>query len=40
MNKFYNEIYKIIVEGKNRLRGVMLNKCIIKNEVLYYKNRL
>ena len=34
------EIREIIINEKNKLRGITLNKCVIINDILYYKDRL
>ena len=39
-NKKYNEIRETIINNKNKLRDITLNKCVITNEILYYKDRL
>ena len=36
----YNDICEIIINNKNKLRDIIFNKCVITNEILYYKNRL
>ena len=36
----YNEIYEIIIDGKKKLKGIIFNKCVIINDIFYYKNRL
>ena len=36
----YNKIYKIIIINKKKLKDITLNKCVIINDILYYKNRL
>ena len=36
----YNEIYKIIINNKKKLKDIIFNKCVITNNILYYKNRL
>ena len=35
-----NEIREAIVNDKKKLRNIIFNKCIIINDILYYKNRL
>ena len=35
-----NDICEAIINGKEKLRGITLNKCVIMNGVLYYKDRL
>ena len=43
MNKVdneYNEICKIIIDNKKKLKDIIFNKCVIINDILYYKNRL
>ena len=36
----YNEIREIIINDKKKLRNIIFNKCVIINDILYYKNRL
>ena len=36
----YNEIRKIIINNKKKLKDIIFNKCVIINDILYYKNRL
>ena len=36
----YNNIREIIINEKNKLRGIIFNKYAITNDNLYYKNRL
>ena len=36
----YNEICEIIINDKKKLKNILFNKCIIINDILYYKNRL
>ena len=36
----YNEIREIIINDKKKLRNITFNKCVITNDILYYKNRL
>ena len=36
----YNEIREIIINDKKKLKDIILNKCVIINDILYYKNRL
>ena len=36
----YNEIREIIINDKKKLKDITLNKCVITNDILYYKNRL
>ena len=36
----YNEIREIIINKKNKLRDITLNKYVITNDILYYKDRL
>ena len=43
MNKIdneYNKIREIIINDKKKLKDIIFNKCVITNEILYYKNRL
>ena len=43
MNKVdekYNNIREIIINDKNKLRDITFNKCVITNEIFYYKDRL
>ena len=43
MNKIdneYNEICEIIINGKKKLKDIIFNKCVIINDIFYYKNRL
>ena len=35
-----NEIREIIINNKEKLRDITFNKCVIINDILYYKNRL
>ena len=39
-NEKCDDIREIIIIGKNKLRDITLNKYVIINDVLYYKNRL
>ena len=39
-NKKYNNIREAIIIEKKKLRDIIFNKCVITNDVLYYKNRL
>ena len=36
----YNEIREIIINDKKKLKNITFNKCVIINDILYYKNRL
>ena len=36
----YNEIREIIINDKEKLRDITFNKCVIINDIFYYKNRL
>ena len=36
----YNEIRKIIINDKKKLKDITLNKCAIINDIFYHKNRL
>ena len=36
----YNEIRETIINNKKKLKDITLNKCVIINDVFYYKNRL
>ena len=43
MNKIdneYNEIREIIINDKKKLKNIIFNKCIIANDIFYYKDRL
>ena len=40
INKECDDIREIIINDKNKLKGITLNKCAITNDILYYKNRL
>ena len=40
VDKEYDNIREIIINNKEKLKDIIFNKCIIINEVLYYKNRL
>ena len=40
VNNEYNEIREIIINDKKKLRDITLNKCVIINDILYYKDRL
>ena len=33
----YNNIREIIINNKNKLRDIIFDKCVITNEVFYYK---
>ena len=35
-----NEIREIIINDKEKLKNIILNKCVITNDIFYYKNRL
>ena len=35
-----DNIRETIINEKNKLKDITFNKCIITNDVLYYKNRL
>ena len=35
-----NEIRKAIINDKKKLKDITLNKYVIINDILYYKNRL
>ena len=35
-----NEIREIIINDKKKLKDITLNKCVIINDILYYKDRL
>ena len=35
-----NEIHEIIINNNKKLRNITLNKCVVINEMFYYKNRL
>ena len=36
----YNEIRETIIDDKKKLKDIIFNKCVIINDILYYKNRL
>ena len=36
----YNKIREIIINNKKKLRNIIFNKCVITNDIFYYKNRL
>ena len=36
----YNEIREAIINDKEKLKDITLNKCAITNDILYHKNRL
>ena len=36
----YNEIREIIINDKKKLKDITFNKCVITNDIFYYKNRL
>ena len=36
----YNDIREVIINDKEKLKDITLNKCVIINEILYHKNRL
>ena len=35
-----NEIREVIIDDKKKLRDIIFNKCVIINNILYYKDRL
>ena len=35
-----DNIREIIINEKNKLRNITFNKCVITNDISYYKNRL
>ena len=35
-----NEIREVIINDKKKLRDITFNKCVIINDILYYKDRL
>ena len=35
-----NEIRETIIDDKEKLKDITLNKCVIINDILYYKDRL
>ena len=35
-----DNIREIIINEKNKLRSIILNKCVIINDIFYYKDRL
>ena len=39
-NKEHDNIRETIINNKNKLRDITLNKCVIINENLYHKDRL
>ena len=40
VDKKYNNIREAIINEKNKLRDIILNKCVIMNEIIYHKDRL
>ena len=36
----YDDIREIIINKYNKLRDITLSKCVIINDILYYKDRL
>ena len=40
VDKEYNEIRETIINNKNKLKNITLNKCVISNEIFYHKDRL
>ena len=40
VDKEYNNIREIIINDKKKLKDIIFNKCVITNEILYYKIRL
>ena len=40
IDKKYNNIREIIIANKEKLENIIYNKCVIINEILYYKNYL
>ena len=40
VDKKYNDIRETIINGKKKLKDIIFKKCVITNEILYYKNRL
>ena len=40
IDKKYNNICEIIIVNKEKFKDIIFNKCVIINEILYYKNRL
>ena len=40
VNNEYNEIREIIINDKKKLKDITFNKCVIINDIFYYKNRL
>ena len=36
----YNEIRETIINNKKKLKDIIFNKCVIINDIFYYKNRL
>ena len=39
-NEECDDIRETIIIEKNKLRDIIFNKCVITNDILYYKNRL
>ena len=40
INEEYDNIRETIINEKNKLKDITFNKCVIINDVFYYKNRL
>ena len=40
IDKECDDIRETIINEKNKLKGITLNKCVIINDILYHKNRL
>ena len=36
----YNEIRETIIDDKKKLKDIIFNKCVIINDIFYYKDRL
>ena len=39
-NEEYNNIRETIINEKDKLKNIIFSKCVITNDVFYYKNRL
>ena len=40
VNNKYNEIRETIINDKKKLRNIAFNKCVIINDIFYYKDYL
>ena len=40
INNKYNEIRETFINNKKKLKNIIFNKCVITNDIFYYKNRL